>query len=66
MLADPKSDALITNFTGQWLSVRALQTSEPVVNLFPDFDDNLRAAFKRESSCSSAASSMRIAASWIC
>jgi hypothetical protein len=48
MLADPKSEALITNFTGQWLSVRSLQTSEPVVNLFPDFDDNLRAAFQRE------------------
>ena len=48
MLADPKSDALITNFTGQWLGVRSLKTSEPVVNLFPDFDDNLRAAFQRE------------------
>jgi hypothetical protein len=48
MLADPKSQALISNFTGQWLSVRSLATSEPVVNLFPDFDDNLRAAFQRE------------------
>ena len=43
MLADPRSEALIANFTGQWLSVRSLKTSEPVVNLFPDFDDNLRA-----------------------
>ncbi|MBV8729552.1 MAG: DUF1592 domain-containing protein, partial [Acidobacteriia bacterium] len=48
MLADPKSDALISNFTGQWLGVRALRTSEPVVNLFPDFDDNLRLAYQRE------------------
>jgi hypothetical protein len=48
MLADPKADALIQNFTGQWLSVRSLKTSEPVVNLFPDFDDNLRNAFQRE------------------
>jgi len=48
MLADPKSDALTNNFTGQWLGVRSLQTSEPAVNLFPDFDDNLRAAYKRE------------------
>jgi mono/diheme cytochrome c family protein len=48
MLADPKSEALITNFTGQWLGVRSLKTSEPVVNLFPDFDDNLRAAYQRE------------------
>jgi hypothetical protein len=48
MLADPKSSALISNFTGQWLSVRGLKTFEPVVNLFPDYDDNLRAAYQRE------------------
>ena len=48
MLADPKSDALVSNFTGQWLNVRGLKSSEPVVNLFPDFDDNLRAAYQRE------------------
>jgi hypothetical protein len=48
MIADPKSQALISNFTGQWLNVRALKTSEPVVNIFPDFDDNLRNAYQRE------------------
>ena len=48
MLADPKFESLVTNFTGQWLSVRSLQTFEPVVNLFPDYDDNLRAAYQRE------------------
>ncbi|MBV9769867.1 MAG: DUF1592 domain-containing protein, partial [Bryobacterales bacterium] len=48
MLADPKSEALIDNFTGQWLGLRSLKTSEPVVNLFPDFDDNLRAAYQHE------------------
>jgi mono/diheme cytochrome c family protein len=48
MLKDPRSAALVNNFTGQWLSVRSLKTSEPVVNLFPDFDDNLRGAFERE------------------
>jgi mono/diheme cytochrome c family protein len=48
MMADPKFDALITNFTGQWLNVRGLQAVEPVINQFPDFDDNLRAAFRRE------------------
>ena len=48
MLKDPRAEALISNFTGQWLSVRSLKTSEPVVNLFPDFDDNLRSAFERE------------------
>jgi hypothetical protein len=48
MLADPKSEALVRNFTGQWLNVRSLAASEPVVNLFPDFDDNLRNAYQRE------------------
>jgi hypothetical protein len=48
MLADPRSEALIQNFIGQWLSVRALATVEPAVNLFPDFDDNLRLAFRKE------------------
>jgi hypothetical protein len=48
MLADSKSDALVRNFTGQWLGVRSLAASEPVVNLFPDFDDNLRDAYERE------------------
>src|SRR6195256_2463608 len=48
MLADSKSQALIENFTGQWLAVRSLKTTEPVVNLFPDFDDNLRNAYQRE------------------
>jgi mono/diheme cytochrome c family protein len=48
MLADPKADALVANFTGQWLGVRSLQSAEPVVNLFPDYDDNLRDAYRRE------------------
>ena len=48
MLADPKAEALVTNFTGQWLNVRSLKASEPVVNIFPDFDVNLRNAFQRE------------------
>jgi hypothetical protein len=48
MLADRRSDALIRNFTGQWLGVRSLSASEPIVNLFPDFDDNLRNALDLE------------------
>lgn len=48
MLADPKSEALVANFTGQWLNVRGLATIDPAINLFPDFDDNLRSAFARE------------------
>ncbi len=48
MIADPRSQALVRNFTGQWLNVRGIAASEPVVNLFPDFDSTLRDAFKRE------------------
>ena len=48
MLADPRSDQLVINFAGQWLSLRALQTQVPVTSEFPDFDDNLRQAMRRE------------------
>jgi hypothetical protein len=48
MIADPRAEALIENFTGQWLNVRGMQASEPVVDLFPDFDSNLRDAYRRE------------------
>nr|AAY89278.1 hypothetical protein [uncultured bacterium BAC10-10] len=48
MIADPKSRSLIENFTGQWLNVRSLQTDNPTVALYPDFDDNLRQAMRRE------------------
>ena len=48
MLADPKSDALVSNFAGQWLQLRNLKTVLPNSDEFPDFDDNLRQAFQRE------------------
>ena len=48
MLADRRSEALAVNFAGQWLGLRGLQAAHPVVQLFPDFDDNLRQAFRRE------------------
>jgi hypothetical protein len=48
MLADSRAKAFVRNFTGQWLNVRSMEASEPVVDLFPDFDDNLRAAFRQE------------------
>jgi uncharacterized protein DUF1592/uncharacterized protein DUF1588/uncharacterized protein DUF1585/uncharacterized protein DUF1587/uncharacterized protein DUF1595/cbb3-type cytochrome c oxidase subunit III len=48
MLADPRSEALTKNFAGQWLNLRALDGHVPVAKLFPDFDDNLRQAFRRE------------------
>lgn len=48
MFADPRSEAFIKNFTGQWLNVRGMAASEPVVELFPDFDSTLRDAFRQE------------------
>ncbi len=48
MLADPKSDALVTNFAEQWLFLRNLKSSAPNLDTFPDFDDNLRQAMKQE------------------
>ncbi len=48
MVADPKSKDLIGNFAGQWLNLRALDTVQPNPGVYPDFDDNLRVAFRRE------------------
>jgi cytochrome c5 len=48
MIADEKSDALMTEFTGQWLQLRNLNKVKPDLLMFPDFDDNLRQAFRRE------------------
>ena len=48
MLADPRSKALVDNFAGQWLQLRNVRNVQPNSDLFPDFDDNLRQAFKRE------------------
>jgi hypothetical protein len=48
MLADPKARALVTNFANQWLYLRELKNANPDVTVFPDFDDNLRQAFQRE------------------
>jgi mono/diheme cytochrome c family protein len=48
MMADPRSSAFVENFTGQWLNVRGMAASEPVVDLFPNFDSTLRDAFRQE------------------
>ncbi|MEO8096071.1 MAG: DUF1592 domain-containing protein [Acidobacteriota bacterium] len=48
MLLDPKAHALVENFAGQWLYLRNLQAMVPNSFGFPDFDDNLRQAFRRE------------------
>src|SRR5205085_650394 len=48
MLSDARAQALVANFAGQWLFLRNLQHHLPDNNEFPDFDDNLRQAFRRE------------------
>ena len=48
MLADPKAEALVLNFVGQWLQIRNMETVEPDPEVFPQFDDTLRAAMRQE------------------
>ena len=48
MLDDPRSHALVQNFGGQWLYLRNLRTVAPDTTRFPEFDDNLRHAFRHE------------------
>jgi len=48
MLADDRSRALVNNFASQWLRLRNLASITPDMRLFPDFDDNLRQAFREE------------------
>jgi hypothetical protein len=48
MLNDPRSHSLISNFAGQWLFLRELRNRNPDLLVYPDFDDNLRQAFQRE------------------
>src|SRR5687767_13028021 len=49
MIADRRADALVNNFVGQWLQLRNLEAKvRPDILAFPDFDDNIREAFRRE------------------
>jgi hypothetical protein len=48
MLKDPKADALITGFFGQWLALRDIQNKKPDTTAFPEFDEALRRAFREE------------------
>jgi hypothetical protein len=48
MLADPKAQALVTNFASEWLFLRNLQSVNPAGEDFPNFDENLRDAFRAE------------------
>jgi hypothetical protein len=48
MLADRRSRTLVSNFAGQWLFLRNLSRAQPDPDVFPEFDENLRQAFQRE------------------
>ncbi|MDO8794808.1 MAG: DUF1592 domain-containing protein [Vicinamibacterales bacterium] len=48
MLADPRSNALVENFAGQWLLLRNLDAQRPDMPKFPNFDDSLREAARKE------------------
>ena len=48
MLADPRSEALVGNFAGQWLTLRNAAAVQPDEDAFPDFGEGLRRAFRRE------------------
>ncbi len=48
MLADPRSESMVTNFAAQWLFLRDVAVKDPDIFLFPDHDVSLRAALERE------------------
>lgn len=48
MLADSRSESMVTNFAAQWLFLRDIKAKQPDGLLFPDFDQNLRESFRRE------------------
>ena len=48
MLSDARSESLVNNFASQWLHLPNLASVTPDLRQYPDFDDNLRQAFRRE------------------
>ena len=48
MLADPRSETLVTNFAAQWLYLRNIPAVSPDFIVFPDFDEALRRAMRQE------------------
>jgi Protein of unknown function (DUF1592)/Protein of unknown function (DUF1588)/Protein of unknown function (DUF1585)/Protein of unknown function (DUF1595)/Protein of unknown function (DUF1587) len=48
MLADSRAKALVENFASRWLNLFKLRGAAPDPDIFPDFDENLRQAFLRE------------------
>ncbi len=50
LLNDPKARAFNTNFTGQWLGLRAIDATLPDRTLYPEFDDILKTSMLKETS----------------
>jgi hypothetical protein len=48
MLSDPRAESLTKNFAGQWLNLRGMDAVGPLPLIYPDFDDPLRQAMRRE------------------
>ena len=48
MLRDPRAEALVTSFADQWLYLRNVEGQIADAELYPNFDENLRQAFRRE------------------
>ncbi|MEN0064716.1 MAG: DUF1592 domain-containing protein [Myxococcota bacterium] len=48
MLDDPRADALVENFAGQWLDIRRVKTTQPNPDVHPFFDDGLKASMQAE------------------
>ena len=48
LLADARARALVDNFASQWLRLRNLESQERESADYPEFDENLREAFRRE------------------
>ncbi len=66
MLADPRAKEFVSNFAGQWLQLRNLQSAIRVDELYPNFDDNLRQAFRTETTMFFDSIVRRIATSSTC
>ena len=48
MLADPRSEALVSNFAAQWLHLRNLDDVKAEPSIYPEFDQDLVDAFRQE------------------
>lgn len=48
MLDDPRSEALVTNFAGQWLYLRNIASKKVDIDAYPSFDESLRQSMQRE------------------